>query len=94
MSRITRASQIRNALKRLSADASYQQVLGLIRDEFDPNITKLNPQQLSNERSKLRSPKPREITADVLKQLKALVVKLGSIAAVRKALDELEEILG
>jgi hypothetical protein len=89
---ISSAKYIRKAFEKLGTDASFREIREYIKAE-NPNLG-VKPQQVSNERRKRLRPKPPEITADFLKQLKALVDQLGSIEATRKALDTLEEILG
>jgi hypothetical protein len=86
----SKASYIREAFDKLGNNASFEEVKEYILQEKEIEV---RAQQVSNERTKRLNPKPQEITADVLKQVKELVDRLGSFDATRRALDALEEIL-
>lgn len=93
MNTTTKAACIRKVLEDFGPDLPLTEVREHLSKQ---GITDVSPQQVSNERAKL-SKRRTAITLDdlpvsVLKKVKALADELGSTDAVRRALDELDNL--
>ena len=88
-----KADAIRAVLKELGISARTKEVIQRLKSEG----TEVTPQQVSNEKAKHIKQSQQaihDLPASVLKRVKKLVDELGSIAVVRTALDELDELTG
>ena len=71
-----------------------REVIRLLKDQGLPDVS---PQQVSNEKAKLRQrgtlPSVNDdLPISIIKKVKSLVDEVGSIAIIRKALDDLEQL--
>ncbi len=83
----SKAAAIRVVLKELGNDVPFKGV-NVRLNELGVTAT---PQQVSNERRKLRDPYDvGDLPVSIIKKVKALVDEIGSVGTVRRALDELE----
>jgi hypothetical protein len=89
MNSSSKAETIRSVLKELGEDATFREIEARLQ-ALNVEVT---PQQVSNEKRKLRGRyNANDLPVSVLKQVKALVDELGSTELVRRALDELESL--
>jgi hypothetical protein len=87
MNKSSKAAQIRDAIQELGDKATYEQ----IRERVEAAGVSITPQQVSNERRKLRSRyEVEDLPVSVIRKVKELADELGSTSVVRRALDELE----
>lgn len=88
----SKAERIRNAFAKLGAGARSKDVIRLLAKEGES----VTPQQVSNERSKLKQAGTVSLLDDlpisVIKKVKSLADELGSTQVVRRALDEIDEL--
>jgi hypothetical protein len=92
-SQLNRAAAIRELLLELGIQTPPREIIGRLRDN---GIDDVSPQQVSNEKAKLRKKgavaRVDDLPVSVLKKVKSLVDEIGSIEVVRRALDELLEL--
>jgi hypothetical protein len=86
----TKAAAIRDVLGELGHVASFERVQERLKARGIKGVT---PQQVSNEKRKLRERYDLEdLPVSVIKKVQATVIDVGSIDVVRRALDELEKL--
>lgn len=90
MNIFSQAEAIRQALDELGDSASFKKLAERVK-EF--GVESISPQQVSNEkRFRRQRPNLDDLPISVIKKVKRLVDELGSVAIVRRALDELDKI--
>jgi hypothetical protein len=88
-SRPNKAEAIRRALTQLGRHATYR----VVRDHLKMDgIADVRPQEVSNQKKRLAKLGDEDSRASVLMKVKALVDEVGSIAALRRAIDDLEKL--
>ena len=89
----SKAEAIRELFKERGSDLSLAEIRKELKSRYRIEVT---AQQVSNERTKFAERKPAfsldDLPVSVLKRVKALVDEFGSTDAVRRALDELDEL--
>jgi hypothetical protein len=86
-----KAEAIRNVLNELGGNTSPKTVISRLRLQG----IEVTPQQVSNEKAKItkrRLSQIEDLPVSVLKKVRALVVEIGSVDLVRRALADLEEL--
>ncbi|TWT59796.1 hypothetical protein [Rubinisphaera italica] len=90
MNTFNKAAEIRKILEDEGIDQSSKQIIDKVRNKG----IEVTPQQVSNEKRKMRLNMPvDDLPISVIKKVQVLVRELGSIVIVRRALDELEELM-
>jgi len=88
-SKPNKADAIRRAFKQLGRHVPYR----VVRDHLlNEGIKNVRPQEVSNQKAKLAKLGDEDLRASVLKKVKTLVDEVGSIDALRRAIDDLEEL--
>lgn len=88
----TDADAIRAALKELGASTRTKDLVAYL----NLKQVRVTPQQVSNEKARLAKQNREaieDLPASILKRVKQLVDELGSTLVIRKALDELDELM-
>jgi hypothetical protein len=86
----SKAETIRQVLKRLGPQTSTQEIVRHLKTQK----IRVSPQQVSNQKARLAGLGDADLRASVLKKVKALADELGSIAVLRRAINDLEDLMG